>query len=56
VSAPIKTCACGRSYTAEQWRRLRLVGIQPDEPVDLELRDCECGSTLAMPVETRRAA
>lgn len=48
---PPKTCACGRTYTAAEWAELRLVGVQvvPDW-CSLELRDCECGSTLAVEV------
>lgn len=51
----IHTCTCGASYTARQWRALRLVGHQAapateDEPaLYLELRDCaSCGSTRAV--------
>jgi hypothetical protein len=42
-------------YTLEGWRALKLVGIHrsagtsdPDD-VDLELRNCSCGSTIAVP-------
>ena len=54
-----KTCgACGCSYTADKWRALPLKGIIDDrrEHADgerLELRNCTCGSTLA--VVTARA-
>lgn len=46
-----KRCGCGRLYTAEAWQALPYVGVQrlDDEP-DLELRNCACGSTLAIPV------
>lgn len=48
----MKTCrACRRTWTPESWRALKYVGIQridlEGEP-DLELRNCTCGSTLAI--------
>lgn len=44
-----KSCGCGRTYDAAQWRELRLVGLQEDGDGGLlELRDCECGSTLSV--------
>ena len=48
---PFKRCACGNQYTMAQWNMLRLVGHQDyDEDGDnkLELRDCTCGSTIAV--------
>ncbi len=42
-----KTCSCGRRYTREEWESLPLLGRQAGEP-DLELRNCWCGSTLAV--------
>jgi hypothetical protein len=44
-------CGCGRSYTAESWKQLRLLGRHlwqfddeyPDEL--LETRQCPCGSS-----------
>jgi hypothetical protein len=46
----VKTCACGRGFTAEEWHELARVGVHHEgggEP-DLELRTCPCGSTLAV--------
>ncbi len=41
-------CACGETFTLEQWAALDLVGIQ-DDGIDtlIELRNCPCGSTRA---------
>lgn len=54
----VKQCACGRAYTQRQWNELGTPKVQvfdgPDEngePIaPLELRDCACGSTLALEV------
>jgi len=46
----VKRCACGRAFTVEQWRELRLVGVMRDEvdsDEDLEVRNCRCGSTIS---------
>ena len=50
---PVCSCGCGRTYTARQWRRLALVGLQEVPPgfgEPRELRNCECGSTRGVPV------
>lgn len=45
----MKTCSCGRSHSLASWRDLPYVGIQRvDGEPDLELRNCACGSTLAI--------
>lgn len=47
---PYKSCACGAAYSLQDWAALRLVGyqkIKEGEPV-LEMRECRCGSTLAV--------
>ena len=50
----VKQCACGQSFTIEQWRRLKRLG-ELDDGVDLlELRDCPCGSTLAIVIGKSR--
>jgi hypothetical protein len=58
----MKTCSCGRRYTAAQWAALRDIGSQfyEDETgiwYRLELKNCECQSTMAiefrLPVEFR---
>ena len=43
----IKVCSCRRTFTAEQWAALPLVGImhQTDGYPDLEGRQCHCGSS-----------
>lgn len=52
-SAPIiKTCSkCHRSLTAQEWAGLKQIGVQrfndPENP-DLSLRNCDCGTTLAL--------
>lgn len=49
MSAPIKACTCcGHEYTLAAWVALQLLGYQTDEDETLELRNCACGSTLAM--------
>ena len=52
----MKRCSCCEvSYTKAQWERLPLVGHQPipagehyEPPFTLELRNCPCGTTLAV--------
>lgn len=49
--SPFKTCSCcQRAISAQEWTQLRLVGIQADDVETLELRDCDCGSTIAVVV------
>jgi hypothetical protein len=56
VDAVLKVCrCCGRAHDAEKWQALHLVGIQESEP-DLELRNCLCGSTLALEVAAEARA
>ena len=44
-----KHCACGRVYTPEQWLALPLCGrMHLPDGTDVELRNCKCGSSLAM--------
>jgi hypothetical protein len=53
----IKTCGCGRSYGRKSWRALPFVGRQHTPKDDygpaetIEMRNCPCGSTLAVEVE-----
>lgn len=50
----LKACACGLAYSTEAWSRLAFVGINyfpadtfgPAEAI--ELRNCVCGSTIAI--------
>lgn len=51
-----KNCRCGKAWTREAWRELALVGYADGgEDGELELRNCHCGSTLAVPRETGEA-
>jgi hypothetical protein len=51
MSGPIvKSCACGRTFTAHTWKLLAKVGHHRDFVEKLELRNCPCGSTIAMVV------
>ena len=57
----LKTCACGRQYTVDTWRKLatgsrvsmvafagsRLNG----EPWGVDLRHCVCGSTITITID-----
>lgn len=48
-----KPCGCGKSYNAATWAALKFVGWYETENDDglayfLELRNCSCGSTLAV--------
>lgn len=45
-----KRCeTCGRLHTAEEWAQLALIGHVDRGDFRLELRNCECGSTGAVP-------
>lgn len=44
---PFKTCPCGQSFTGPRWKGLLFVGYQAGDDGDLELRNCDCGSTIA---------
>lgn len=48
MSTVVKACGCGRTYTAEEWAALELVGIMADDVETIELRNCPCGSTIAV--------
>lgn len=49
-TAPIvKVCRCGLAYSLKAWRGLARVGVQSDGAGgQLELRNCHCGSSLAI--------
>jgi len=52
VEPIVKTCRCGRTYTQSEWEQLPSIGIQKLSPGEgLELRNCQCRSTLSMPVQ-----
>ena len=43
----VNACPCGRDFTGAQWLDLALVGTMDG----LELRNCVCGSTRAIPLK-----
>ena len=43
-----KACGCGLIYSREAWGKLEYLGPQDDGEALLELRNCTCGSTLAV--------
>ncbi len=45
---PFKMCTCGRTFDARAWAKLALCGTLEDDAETLELRNCPCGSTLAI--------
>jgi CheY-like chemotaxis protein len=46
-----KRCGCGRWYTIDQWLALPLCGrMHLPKAATMELRNCACGSSLAMPL------
>jgi hypothetical protein len=49
---PAKVCpCCQRGFTADEWARLPLKGIQRGADGDgQEMRDCSCGSTISLPL------
>ena len=47
----MKTCACGRRYDSDGWERLQRLGTMDDgEGGTLEIRNCECRSTISVRV------
>ncbi len=48
VVPSVKSCGCGRSYDPEEWKGLAKCGVVKDPLGDLEMRNCACGSTLAI--------
>lgn len=46
--AIVRSCGCGLSFTVEEWVLLPLIGEMGDEIETVELRNCHCGSTLAI--------
>ncbi len=49
---PKKCNRCNKTYDADAWEKLSYVGVQKGDPdievPDLEMRNCSCGSTLAI--------
>lgn len=60
----LKHCACGNVHDAARWAKLPLVGVQPGIEADdfgdavppIELRNCPCGSTLAIELPSEEDA
>ena len=46
----VKVCGCGLRYTLVEWGELKLVGVQDDGVERAELRNCRCGSTIAVDI------
>ena len=44
----MKTCSCGRHHDAAAWRGLPFVGVQAMGGERVELRNCQCRSTIAV--------
>lgn len=42
-------CACGATWTAGDFAKLRAIGVWPTDVGVLELRVCSCGSTISAP-------
>lgn len=45
---PVKTCSCGRQYTAVEWVKCPLVGFPTSGTLGGCMRNCVCGSTMFM--------
>lgn len=43
-----KRCGCGRSHVRGDWAALPFIGKQVDDFEAIDLRNCPCGSTLAV--------
>ena len=48
MNSVIKTCRCKAEYTQQTWLFLPRIGPMDDGVDLLELRNCRCGSTLAI--------
>jgi CheY-like chemotaxis protein len=53
TTAIVKQCGCGREYSRDEWGALRLCGRihVPGRNFALELRNCVCGSSIAVQSE-----
>lgn len=50
-AAQPKHCGCGLAHDSDAWSNLPYLGVMGDEADAFELRNCPCGSTLAVEVE-----
>jgi hypothetical protein len=48
MSDLLKLCSCGCGLTVDEWEALPFVGYQVDDEEILELRNHDCGSTIAL--------
>jgi hypothetical protein len=55
MSAPFKRCSCGASLSEADWRALPFVGVIADEVESIELRNHDCGSTIAVELQSEAA-
>jgi len=51
-----KTCSCGKRYSSGTWKLLPYVGVHDDGVERLELRNCVCGSTIAIELGPSRTS
>jgi len=49
---PKKCTLCPRVHDQKSWAQLEYVGTTRDDIEELELRNCPCGTTLAVAVQT----
>ena len=49
-----KRCGCGRAWTEVEWSTLRSLGVLEAGGERLELRQCACRSTIAVPASAPR--
>jgi two-component system, cell cycle response regulator DivK len=55
-SLMVKECSCGEVYSLDTWLALPLCGrmsVAGPTTTTMELRNCRCGSTLALPLDTK---
>lgn len=50
MTTATKCSCCAREYTFEEWCGLHHVGHHVDDVARLDIRNCSCGSTIAIPV------
>jgi len=50
VGPLVKVCGCGRTFSAHEWSLLHCLGSMVDEEGTIELRNCPCGSTIAVEI------
>jgi len=48
VTDLLKLCSCGCGLTVDEWQALPFVGYQVDDEEIIELRNHDCGSTVAI--------